>query len=208
MEGMDIIMRTDIIEFLEKEILLRCKSENNAFGFDIYYHIRAVVKNASQMAETYGADREIVIISAWLHDIASITEYSLYEDHHIHGQYIAEKILRKFSYDPKKIECVKKCIYHHRGSKLLEKQSPEEKCLADADASSHFDNFPSLLYMVYATKKMDLQEGLNFVQKKMVRSWNKLSEIGKTINSKKYKETMNVIERCNLLMNDSNEYEQ
>lgn len=189
-------MRTDIIEFLENEILKRCQSKSNVFGFDIYYHIRAVAKNASQLAEIYGADPEIVIISAWLHDIASITEDSLYEEHHIHGQYIADEILQSLSYDKERIERVKECIYHHRGSRFLEKESPEEKCLADADASSHFDNFPSLLYMAYITKKMGLQEGLDFVQKKLERSWNKLSEIGKTVNLSKYKETMNVIERC------------
>lgn len=192
-------MRTDIIEFLETEIFKRCQSENNVFGFDIYYHIRAVVENASQMSEIYGADVEIVMISAWLHDIASITKSSLYEEHHIHGQYIAEEILQKQFYDKEKIECVKRCIYHHRGSRSLEKEFPEEKCLADADAISHFDSFPSLLYMAYVTKKMEVLEGMDFVQHKLERSWNKLSEVGKVFSMKKYKETMNVIERYRLI---------
>lgn len=57
----------------------------NKFGIGCYYHIEAVVKNAELLAEKYNADKEVVIIAAWLHDIASITDYSLYEMHHIHG---------------------------------------------------------------------------------------------------------------------------
>ena len=42
-----------------------------------YYHIVAVVKNAETLAGEYGTDKEIVLIVAWLQDIASITDYSL-----------------------------------------------------------------------------------------------------------------------------------
>ena len=78
-------MRNDIIEFLQKEIKERCESPSNFFGKDSYYHIKSVVKNATILAKEYEADVEVVIIAAWLHDIASITSYELYEDHHIHG---------------------------------------------------------------------------------------------------------------------------
>ena len=38
------------------------------------------------------ADKEVCIIAAWLHDIASITDYKLYKEHHIHGTIIADEI--------------------------------------------------------------------------------------------------------------------
>lgn len=194
-------MREDIIEYLEEEVLRRCKCEENKFGFDIYYHIRAVVKNVEKTAHLYNADLEISIISAWLHDIASITDINFYKNHHIYGQYIAEEILRRKAYDDQKIECVKKCIYSHRGSRVIDKESAEEKCVADADASSHFDNLPSLLYLSYVTRNMELCEGVNFVKNKMERSWNKLSDKGKKIYFNDYRETMNVIMRsCAIIM--------
>lgn len=71
-------MRTDIIEYLQKEVYHRCKQPTNKFGMGCYYHIEAVVKNAEILAEKYGADKETVIIAAWLHDIASITDYAMY----------------------------------------------------------------------------------------------------------------------------------
>ena len=88
-------MREDIFENLRHEIYSRCQKPTNQFGMGCYYHIIAVVKNAEILAEQYGADKEVVMIAAWLHDIASITDYSLYELHHIHGAEMARRILKE-----------------------------------------------------------------------------------------------------------------
>ena len=88
-------MREDILRNLQQEIYDRCKKETNKFGIGCYYHIAAVVKNAEILAVKYGADKEVVMIAAWLHDIASITDYSLYDLHHIHGAEMASDILKK-----------------------------------------------------------------------------------------------------------------
>lgn len=112
-------MRNDIIEYLKKEVYIRANKESNKFGIGVYYHIEAVVKNAITLSDKYGADKEVTIIAAWLHDIASITDYALYEEHHKYGAIIAEELLKKYDYD--KIELVKKCIINHRGSVVKEK---------------------------------------------------------------------------------------
>lgn len=184
-------MRADIIEFLRQEVKRRCESESNFFGMGCYYHICAVVDNAVFLAEKYGADAEAVAIAAWLHDIASVTDYSLYEEHHIHGAQIAEEILEGLGYD--KIEIIKRCILNHRGSKPSEKRSAEEICVADADAVSHFDSVPSLFYLAYVKRGLDIAEGVEFVRSKLERSFNKLSEESKRLYSDKYGEVMRVI---------------
>ena len=75
-------MREDIINYLKNEIKNRAENENNKFGIGVLYHIKAVVKNAKILADEYNADKEVCIIAAWLHDIASITDYKLYKEHH------------------------------------------------------------------------------------------------------------------------------
>ncbi|MDE7194491.1 MAG: HD domain-containing protein [Oscillospiraceae bacterium] len=184
-------MREDIIEFVRSEVRRRCESESNFFGMGCYYHILAVVENAVFLAERYGADVEVVTIAAWLHDIASVTNYSLYEEHHIHGTRIAEEILGSFGYN--KTELVKSCILNHRGSKPCEKLSIEEICAADADSVSHFDSVPSLFYLAYVRRNMGIAEGVEFVRSKLERSFNKLSEESKRLYSDKYNEVMRVI---------------
>lgn len=62
-------MREDILDGLQKQIYDLCQKETNKFGMGCYYHIAAVVKNAEILAETYGADKEVVMIAAWLHQM-------------------------------------------------------------------------------------------------------------------------------------------
>lgn len=186
-------MRTDIIQYLEKEIKRRCESERNCFGMGVYNHIKAVVENGAHLARQLGADEEVVIISAWLHDIASVTDFKLYEEHHIHGAEVAKEILQRLDYDRDKIELVQKCILNHRGSKVREKQSIEEQCMADADAISHFYDIPSLFYLAYANRKLGMEEGKTFVKNKLERSYNKLSIRSKVLYKEKYNEVMRML---------------
>ncbi|TCT17222.1 putative nucleotidyltransferase with HDIG domain [Natranaerovirga pectinivora] len=117
-------MRQDIIDSLKDEVKRRCESEDNYFGFGGYYHIKAVVKNASFLAESYGADIEVATIGAWLHDIASITDYNFYEE------------LRHYSVD----------------------------------------------------------EGIEFVRNKLIRSYNKLSDESKEVYRDKYEAVMKILD--------------
>ena len=187
-------MRTDILEYIQKEVYLRCKKPANKFGMGCYYHIEAVVKNGELLAQKYGADKEIVMIASWLHDIASITDYTLYENHHIHGANIAYDLLSSLSYDNSKIDLVQKCIRNHRGSINLKKSSTEELCVADADAISHFDSIPSLLYLAYTQKQLNIEEGTKFVKRKLNRSFHKLSDASKEYYKEKYHQIMNILE--------------
>lgn len=186
-------MRDDIIKYLKDEIYRRANKEENKFGIGVYYHIEAVVKNGIELAKEYGADEEVVIIASWLHDIASITDYKLYEEHHIYGARIAEEILKEFNYDEEKIKKVKACIINHRGSVNNERLTIEERCVADADAISHFDSVPSLLYLAYVNKKMSIEEGQTFVKNKLERSYKKLSEDSKKHYREKYNNVMQIL---------------
>ena len=183
-------MRNDIIDYLQKEVRKRCESPANKFGIGIYDHIKAVAKNAVLLAEPLGADKEAVIIAAWLHDIASITDYSLYKEHHIHGARMAEEILKSFGYPEGKTKLVCDCIKNHRGSIVNEKITAEEICVADADAISHFDSVPSLLFLVFSVRRMEYEEGVEFVVNKLNRSFAKLSEKSRKFYGEKYRLAM------------------
>lgn len=188
-------MREDILEALQKEVYSRCAKETNQFGMGCYYHIAAVVKNAAILAEKNGADQEIVMIAAWLHDIASVTDYSLYERHHIHGAKLAHDILKEYHYDDEKTALVQECIKKHRGSVDCERDRVEEVCVADADAISHFDNVPGLLYLAYAEKGMGMEEGREFVKNKLIRSYRKLSAGSADYYKDKFDKVMEVLDK-------------
>lgn len=169
----------DMIDEIKEDIKRRCESPNNFFGYGSYEHIKSVAKNAVELAKVYKADVEVCEIAGWLHDIASITDYKLYEEHHIYGAAMAEDILKKYDYPEDKIELIKLCILNHRGSALREKKTVEERCIADADAISHYDALPSLFYLAFVQRKLNIDDGTEFVKNKLERSYNKMSQVGK-----------------------------
>lgn len=170
-----------------EEVKSRCLSPNNAYGIGAWdHHIKLVYELAKNNAESYGADKEVVALAALLHDIASVTNKDFTEEHHIIGATIAEELLMEENYPKDKIELVRKCVLNHRGSKLMNKNTPEEICIADADAMAHFYSVPSLLSMVYREKKLSIDEGAEFVKNKLNRSYNKLSSKGKILVKQQY----------------------
>lgn len=186
-------MREDILLYLKEEMKRRCQSSGNVFGFSIYSHIREMVHNAIFLAKKYCADTEVVAIAAWLHDIASITDYALYGEHHIHGANMAGPILEAQGYPAEKIKQVQICILHHRDSMLEGRRSVEEQCVADADAISHFDCLPALFYQVYVQKGYSIDEGTKFVINKLEKSYHRLSAPSRELYQKKYENVMRVL---------------
>ena len=159
------------------EIVKRaCAAETNAWGYGIWsHHITKVVEHCRRLAPVFKADPEVVHLAALLHDYAPIKDSTLYAEHHVHSPLEAEKVLKQFGYPAETIEAVKHAIAAHRGSVKVERQSPEAECLASADAIAHFESVPSLLYLVYVTRKMDIDEGAAWVRAKLERSWAKLN---------------------------------
>ena len=164
------------------DVKQRCMAPTNAYGIGAWdHHIKIVYELAKKYASEYGADLEIVSLAALLHDIASVTDVSFTEEHHIIGAEIAEKLLLEHNYPIERIELIKKCILNHRGSILMDKISPEEICIADSDAMAHFYSVPSLLRMVYVEKGLSIDDGAEFVANKLERSYVKLSDKGKEL---------------------------
>lgn len=192
-EIMEYTTYQQIYQALQTEVYNRCILPSNKFGIGCYYHIEAVVRNAELLAEKFHADKETVMIAAWLHDIASVTDYSLYEEHHIHGAEIASSLLTQMQYDTQKIPLIQACIRNHRGSVPGAKVSAEELCIADADAISHFDSVPSLLYLAYVERGMSISEGIDFVRGKLERSYRKLSPASKDFYFDKYQNVMAIL---------------
>ena len=182
----------DIVKITQEYVLKECKKKSNPFGMNAYnHHFKSVVMYAEQLAEIRNADKEIVLISAWLHDIASIK--GEYEEHHIVGQKYAEDFLKKHNYPKEKIEKVKHCIYAHRGSRNIPRETVEAECIADADAMSHFNTISSLFYLAINVRGMDTEEANTFVKDKLQRSYNKLTDTGKELIQEKYDAIMKIL---------------
>ncbi len=129
-------------------------------------HIETVIREAKGMAEKYGADLEIVWLSAILHDIGQ------FEDLKIHEEIGAEKsriILKEKSFSEEILEKVSQTIITHRVNKH-QPETLEQKILASADAVSHF-KAPHYIWMARASKK-DLKGLFEKIHEKLDRDYN------------------------------------
>lgn len=185
-----------VVESIKEELLKRCKTYNEKYSYDFWNdHIKYVVKNSIELAKKYGADVEIVELGALLHDISIPSEIGTREDHNIYGAKIADELLTELNYPEDRKERVKECVLRHRGSKSLPRNTIEEECVADADVLAHFDCIPSLFHLAFAKNEMELsiEDGTEFVKKKLERDYNKLSEKTKKEIKDRYENIIKVL---------------
>lgn len=183
----------DIVEEVRKHVVKRYEDKGDVDGVNMYeIHVKYVVEYAKELAKKLGASVEIVEIASLLHDIARIDGRN--ENHHIDGAKYAEEYLNSLGYDPKKIDIVKDCIYSHRGSTGIPQKTLEAKCLASADAMSHFKSIPDMFYLVYKVFGYDIKEGKQRVKKKLTESYNKMIPEAQEMVKEKYLAVLKILE--------------
>lgn len=121
--------------------------KSNLPDYFIKHHIKAVVKEALWLCNFYPkADKEVVEISSWLHDIThplSIKPYEQ-EDHNIASAKKTQKFLDSIAFDNSKTKKIIHCIKAHRSSRHPEPKTIEAKIVASADNLAHFTKFDFL----------------------------------------------------------------
>jgi putative nucleotidyltransferase with HDIG domain len=158
-------MREEIKQIIEKEYA-------DLDYFDYKYHLLPVVEYAAKLAEICEVNKEVVELSAWLHDIGRIKFGA--RNHELTGAAEAERLLKQFGYSDEIIEQVKHCILAHRGSGSIRPQTMEAKVVAAADALAHFDMFLPLLTAIGKRGKgKDDKILYRWIYEKMERDWNK-----------------------------------
>lgn len=147
-------METNTKEIVEevKQKILKLAKENNLQWFYNLHQIE-VVKSAEELLKYYPqADKEVVMLACWLHDIVHYTAKTAEDikkvkpNHHVEGGLMAKKILTEFGLDEIKIEKVKKCVERHRNNSDYPAENIEEKILVAADSYSHLR---SIFYFTY-----------------------------------------------------------
>jgi uncharacterized protein len=163
----------EIVEKIKNFVEDECKKPTSKYGLEPFqYHFSQVASYAEKLNQELGGDKEIILISAWMHDIGSIIHGR--EEHNITGAKIAEEKLKELNYPPEKIELVKKCILNHRGSKENERTTIEEQIVAEADAMSNFDNLPGIFKAALVYENKTQGEAKDSVREKLERKWKKL----------------------------------
>jgi len=99
-----------------------------------FYHILRVYKNAELIGQHEGADMEVLLAAALLHDLVVYPKGSAKRSKSADDSAdMAEKILHDYGYPQDKIDRICYCIRAHSYSKNLIPSTLEGKILQDAD---------------------------------------------------------------------------
>ena len=118
----------------QKALVNQAGKDRPVFNYRLE-HVKAVVKLAVKLAEELDADRDVVLASAWLHDIAKqATAKKSDRPHELEGARLAREILAATDFPPEKIDAVCVAISKHKGLNKDHKIEPlEAAILWDAD---------------------------------------------------------------------------
>lgn len=179
-------------KLIREQSIIFDKTQNCQIGQTWKYHLLPVINNACMLADKYGADKDVVEVSAIFHDYADLLDFANRENHHILGAELAEGILINDGFSQEFVDKVKLCILNHRASINNQKFSKEEICVADADAISHLDSFIELIcWRAYLGE--DIISCNNFVKTKIQKSYAKMSDETKKLMKDKYESIMKVL---------------
>lgn len=183
------IIADKIIKHSQREIKKLAEKNNWMWFYNL--HQIEVAKYAEKLLGIYKkADREVVLISCWLHDIAHYYARNSREilavkaTHHIKGAQIAEKILKQYPIKPEEIEKIKNCILCHRNKAPYQPKSLEEKIMTVADTMSHFGSIFYFTYFKFHPEKT-LENMVEDDLAKLKRDWR---DIGLLPRAKKFVE--------------------
>ncbi len=177
-------MENNIVEEVRKFVEGECKKPGAKYGPAYEGHFVPMHKRAIELAKKWGADLEIVEIAAWLHDIGSTIDGR--ENHHITGAKIAERKLIEWDYAFEKIEQIKYCILHHRGSVGDNGKTIESRVIIEADALSNFDNIGGIFEAALVYEGLHQQDASKSVLTKLKNKYDQLSLEAKELVKLKY----------------------
>ncbi len=176
----------DIFEEIKKFVEQESLNNDKGWHKEWMIHLESVASNSMELADKFGADKEVVFLASWLHDIGTIVTGKK-ENHHIIGTEIAKRKLREMGYPEDKISKVKRCIFSHRASQNIKRETIEAQILADADSMAHFENIEDLVkadLVLGGTVNKD--EANKNIKAKLIRDWERLSPEGKIFAKGKY----------------------
>jgi len=186
---------------MKKELLRLIEKRYSEYDFK--YHIKSVVKNALLLANKLKADKEVVEMAAYLHDISrsrflerdDVEKFVRKNEHHILGAEESKKILKEHGYGDEFAEKVAHCVLAHRGRQGPEPETLEAEIIACADAMAHFDMFLGLVPVFIKTNKGSFEKAIDELEGKMQRNWNKKLTLpeAKKISKEKYEAIMLLI---------------
>ena len=186
-------MLTEQIRSLMEDVCLKGQGPFDTAFFE--KHIQVVASIADTLAQKYHADREVVALAAYLHDISAVEDYSSVVRHHILGGERAEEILSSHCYPAEKIAAVRQCILTHSTPVAIGQGTLEEVCISNAEAASRILMPGYWLHYAFTAKRLDYHKGLAWYTDMIDSHWSRMTEEAKAIAAEAYHAAKTLFDR-------------
>jgi len=171
-----------------------CKSGNNRFGAAFYeQHILLNERYSHRLADILNADKEILSLAAYLHDIAAISDFTTLAEHHLKGAEKAGQILANKGYPLSVITKVQKCIVTHSAPVALGEGTIEEVCFSNADAITQIVNPVYWLYYAFSVRGFSYEDGKRWYYERVTTHWEKLIAPAKQLIEADYRNILGIL---------------
>jgi uncharacterized protein len=157
-------------------VLSTYKQSDQDFGqWMIENHVPIVAKQAQILSDRFGADANIAVAGAWLHDFGDAFVHRFDEKHEQISQKEARQALVHASYSPSQIEQVlTEVIAPHSCRDGNLPFTLEGKVMATADALAHLTtDFYLQFTWMHLPENMNYQQFLKWVSEKLERDFHR-----------------------------------
>lgn len=184
-----------IVEIARDRVRDACDRPENAFGKAFYQeHIQVMHDYALALADRTGADKEIVELAAYLHDVAAVLLFASLPRHPEEGAVWARRFLKEQAYPEDRIERVAKCILSHSAPVDPVQASLEEVCISNADAMSQIARPAYWLYYGFNVRKFGYEEGRVWWRDRVRSHWSALRPEARALVADPYRLTCALLE--------------
>jgi uncharacterized protein len=164
-----------VVEIAREHMRAACAAPENAFGEAFFTeHILVMHDCALLLAEHYGADREIVELAAFLHDIAAVRDFSSLPRHPERGAELAADLLAQHGYPAERIERVAQCIRAHSTPQDPAEVPVEVVCISHADAMAQIARPVYWLWYAFTVRKLGYEQGRQWYRERVESHWQTL----------------------------------
>ena len=165
----------DFIKFARDYAKNACESDSNIFGVRFFdQHLELVAHYAGLLADKLGADREVAVTAAYLHDIAAIFTPGRMSEHAVLGGEMVYKLLTDNGADEAFAAKVADCARTHSAPVKDGEGTLEQICVSNADAMTQIARPAYWLHYSFCVKKNPFTEGSEWLRGWITGSWTKM----------------------------------
>ncbi len=152
-----------------------CARDENIFGASFFdEHIAVVAEYAANLAAILGADRAIVELAAYLHDLSAVRDASTLPNHASASAQLAAQLLSERGCSPEIVDAVARCVVTHSSPIPLGGGTSEEVCISNADAMAQIARPAYWSYYVFGVRKQPFEDGCLWLRRLYQTKWDSL----------------------------------